>query len=106
MKTFGITDALISLAPGAEWSLTGDNYDGLTWLDKTQKQPAKKAVEAEITRLQAEYDATEYQRLRAAEYPPMEDYLDGIVKGDKAQVDAYIAACLEVKERFPKPSEK
>ena len=30
----------------------------------------------------AEREATEYQRLRAPEYPPMEMYLDGIVKGD------------------------
>lgn len=103
MKTFGIVDALVTLAPGAEWSLTGDEYAGLNWLDQTQKQPTKKAVEAEIARLQAEYDALEYQRLRAAEYPPMADYLDGVVKGDQAQVDAYIAACLAVKAKYPKP---
>ena len=47
--------------------------------------------------------ATEYQRQRAAEYPPMTDYLDGIVKGDQAQVQAYIDACLAVKAKYPKP---
>lgn len=41
--------------------------------------------------------------LRAREYPPMSDYLDGIVKGDKAQVDKYIADCLAVKAKYPKP---
>lgn len=41
--------------------------------------------------------------LRAAEYPPMSDYLDGIVKGDQAQVDKYIADCLAVKAKYPKP---
>jgi len=40
---------------------------------------------------------------RAAEYPPMADYLDGIVKGDDAQVQAYIDACLAVKAKYPKP---
>lgn len=103
MKTFSIVDALISLTPGAEWSLTGDNYDGLNWLDETQTQPTKKAVEAEIKRLQAEYDAAEYQRLRAAEYPSINDYIDGVVKGDDEQVAAYIAACLAVKAKYPKP---
>lgn len=49
--------------------------------------------------------ATEYQRLRAAEYPPMADYIDGIVKGDAAQVQAYIDACLAVKLKYPKPTE-
>lgn len=48
-------------------------------------------------------DPLEYQRLRAAEYPPMSDYIDGIVKGDQAQVQAYIDACLAVKAKYPKP---
>lgn len=43
-----------------------------------------------------------YAQNRAAEYPPMTDYLDGIVKGDTAQVDTYIAACLAVKAKYPK----
>ena len=47
--------------------------------------------------------ATEYQRQRAAEYPPMVDYIDGIVKGDTAQVQTYIDACLAVKAKYPKP---
>jgi hypothetical protein len=52
---------------------------------------------------QVELAKTEYQRQRAAEYPPMADYLDGIVKGDQAQVQAYIDACLAVKAKYPKP---
>ena len=43
-----------------------------------------------------------YQQLRAAEYPPMSDYLDAIVKGDKNQQKAYIEACLAVKLKYPK----
>lgn len=46
---------------------------------------------------------TDYREKRAAEYPPMTDYLDGIVKGDQAQVQAYIEACLAVKTKYPKP---
>jgi len=45
-----------------------------------------------------------YNRDRAAAYPPITDYLDGIVKGDAAQVKAYIDACLAVKAKFPKPT--
>ena len=44
-----------------------------------------------------------YMELRAREYPPMADYLDGIVKGDQAQIDKYIADCLAVKAKYPKP---
>ena len=43
-----------------------------------------------------------YAQKRVAEYPPMTDYIDGIVKGDQAQVDAYVAACLAVKAKYPK----
>jgi len=53
----------------------------------------------------AEVQKIQYQQDRAAAYPPMADYLDGIVKGDQAQIDAYVAACLAVKAQFPKPTE-
>jgi hypothetical protein len=102
-RTFGIVEALSSLAPGAQWSLNGDDYAGLDWLDEEQTQPTEAECLAEAAKLQAAYDALEYQRLRAPEYPAITDYLDGIAKGDKAQVDAYIAACLAVKAKYPKP---
>jgi len=44
-----------------------------------------------------------YAEKRAAEYPPITDYVDGVVKGDAAQVQAYIDACLAVKAKYPKP---
>jgi len=43
-----------------------------------------------------------YKAKREAEYPPYTDYLDGIVKGDNAQVQAYIDACNAVKHKYPK----
>ena len=45
----------------------------------------------------------EYNALRKNEYPPFTDYLDGVVKGDQTQIDAYIAACQAVKNKYPKP---
>lgn len=47
--------------------------------------------------------AMTYAERRAAEYPPYTDYLDGIVKNDSAQIEAYVAACLAVKAKYPKP---
>ena len=44
-----------------------------------------------------------YAEKRAREYPPITDYLDGLVKGDQAQIDKYIADCKAVKEKYPKP---
>jgi hypothetical protein len=43
-----------------------------------------------------------YAQKRAAEYPPATDYLDGVVKGDQAQIDKYIADCQAIKAKYPK----
>ena len=52
--------------------------------------------------VQAYVDAHAYIAKRAAEYPSITDYIDGVVKGDQAQIQAYIDACLAVKARHPK----
>ena len=54
------------------------------------------------TAVQAYVDAHAYIAKRAAEFPPITDYIDGVVKGDQAQIDKYIADCLAVKAKFPK----
>jgi len=52
--------------------------------------------------VQAYIDAHAYIAKRQAEYPPMADYLDGITKGDQAQINKYIADCQAVKAKYPK----
>jgi hypothetical protein len=55
-----------------------------------------------------EVQANEIERLnlvklnRANEYPDFKEYLDGIVKGDDAQIQKYINDCLAVKAKYPK----
>lgn len=102
-RTFDFSHALVSLRPGAQWVFRGDTYDGIEWLDESQELPTEEELTAEVERLRAEYDAAEYRRLRALEYPDFRDYLDGLVKGDQDQIDAYINACLAVKAKYPKP---
>jgi len=46
--------------------------------------------------VQAYIDSHAYIAKRQAEYPPMTDYLDGIAKGDQAQINKYIAVCQAV----------
>jgi hypothetical protein len=60
-------------------------------------------VEIDLATVNAWVDPEAYKSKRAAEYPNFTDYLDGIVKGDQAQIDAYIAACQAVKTKYPKP---
>ena len=59
-------------------------------------------VEIDLTVVNAWQDPDAYKFARAREYPPYTDYLDGIVKGDNTQVQAYIDACLAVKNKYPK----
>lgn len=51
---------------------------------------------------QAAFDGLTYSEKRASEYPPVTDYIDGVVKGDQTQIDKYIADCLAVKAKYPK----
>ena len=46
--------------------------------------------------------AYDYAKRRLLEYPPVADYIDGVVKGDQAQIDKYIADCQAVKAKYPK----
>lgn len=48
------------------------------------------------------YLKSDYAKLRRAEYPDFREYLDGVVKGNQAQIQAYIDACQAVKAKYPK----
>jgi hypothetical protein len=97
----GILDkAIKSLSP--ESNFTTDGKKITQWISTEIAQPTEAEIQAEITRLQAEELANSYKSKRAAEYPDFRDYLDGIVKGDQAQVQAYIDACNAVKSKYPK----
>lgn len=92
------SQALLSLRPGAEWVLRGDE---LEWLDTKQTRPTDAEIAAEVTRLQAEYDAKEYARKRAPEYPPIGDQLDALFKAGVFPAD--MAAKIQaVKDKYPK----
>ena len=47
----------------------------------------------------------DYRRRRAMEYPALTELADALVherNGDPTKLEAYIKACREVKERYPK----
>jgi hypothetical protein len=94
-------NAIHSLRPTCGFGIKEDG--SVDWFEtNSQERPTDAEIDAEIVRLQAEYDAKDYQRKRKSEYPPMTDYLDGIAKGDQAQIDKYIADCQAVKVKYPK----
>jgi hypothetical protein len=69
----------------------------------SEEEAEWQALEATIATEQIEFARTQYQRDRAKEYPSINNYIDGVVKGDQAQIQAYIDACLAVKAKYPKP---
>ena len=60
-------------------------------------------TEEQIALFSAQAELNAYKGKRQQEYPPITDYIDGVVKGDQSQIDAYIAACQVVKAKYPKP---
>jgi|TARA_A100001011_G_scaffold292097_1_gene303775 hypothetical protein len=95
------SNALDSLTPNAGWSWDGKTYEGISWHpDNTDDLPTKAELDAEVTRLQTEYDNNAYQRNRAAEYPSIPDQLDDIYHNG---IDAWKATIKVTKDKYPKP---
>ena len=48
---YDITHALIALKPAAQWTLRGEDYSGLEWLDNSQTKPTETEVNSKISEL-------------------------------------------------------
>ena len=92
-----IMTAIQSLTPNAECVVRGDEIE---WLDTTQTQPTDAEIDAEVIRLQAEYDAQEYARSRQTEYPTIQECVHSILDVD---LDALQVLRQAVKDKYPKP---
>ena len=81
----------------------GETDQVLVWnTDKLGTQPSQEQLDSAWSVKVAADNAVAYKANRSAEYPDFRDYLDGVVKGDQVQVQAYIDACLAVKAKYPK----
>ncbi len=94
--TFTRFDAISSLVGG---QLAG-NDDGtkVNYIDK-QTPPSDAEIDAELKRLEDEYEANEYQRSRALEYPSIVDQLDEIYHNG---INAWKAVIKKTKDKYPK----
>ncbi len=90
-------EAIQSLQPTASFS----EKDGvITWIDASVTQPSDSEIQAEITRLQNEYDSKAYSRDRATAYasiPDQRDYIyhNGVEKWKENMI-------LPIKTKYPK----
>ena len=102
MRTFNKIDAILSLFPTAQIIA----IDGVVeWINPSKAPITDKQIQDEISRLQAEYDAKQYQRQRVKEYPPLAELADAIywqTEGDETKMTAYLAKVEAVKQKYPK----
>ena len=92
-------DAILSLEPNAEVTLIGDEI--VTWHSEDITQPTDEAIATEQARLQAEYDAKEWERNRVSEYPTVDDCIHALLDGGDTLTDLQ-AQRQAVKDKYPK----
>ena len=96
-------DAILSLEPNAEVTLVGDEIT--EWHSENITQPTDEAIATEQARLQAEYDAKQYQRDRV--YPQLGEQFDklwhDINNGTLDETGEFFTALKQVKDDNPKP---
>jgi hypothetical protein len=88
-------DAVVSLVGGT----LNQKADGIIYYVDGQTPPSDEEIDAEVIRLQAEYDSNEYQRSRATEYPTWQDQLDDIFHNG---IDGWKATIQVTKDKYPK----
>jgi hypothetical protein len=102
MKHHRLSEALLNLRPGAQFSITDDNFARVEVYDATVL-PSVDEMQAELDRLDVEFVGTAYRRARAEAYASWGDQLDmqfhDLVDGTTTWRD-HVAA---VKAAHPKP---
>ena len=96
-------DAIFSLVPGAEVVIRGEQVE---WYNPSVAPVTEEQIATELARLQADYEAKEYQRKRVLEYPSIGDQLDmlwhAIDNGTLNKTSDFYTAIKAVKDAHPK----
>ena len=95
-------EAVASLNPDAQVKMVGNDLESciITILNDAP-EISKADIQAEMDRLQVEYDAQDYARKRKAEYPSVQDLVVALYDtDDKTAIDEKRA---EIKLKYPKP---
>ena len=93
-----ITKAILKINPNAQVTVNADDINQITWLNGTTPI-SKNEIIAKQAELQAEYEAKQYQRDRAKEYPSMADQLDDIFHNG---IDGWRTSIQTIKDKYPK----
>ena len=93
-----ICSAILAINPSAEVSINNDSFDEITWHNGTA-EISKADIVAKQAELKTAYDAKEYQRKRAKEYPSMADQLDDLYHNG---IDGWKTTIKVTKDKYPK----
>ena len=95
-----IEQAILKINPKAEFSVSENNINQITWHEGTTPIPVAD-IEAKMTELQAEYDAEEWKRNRQAEYPKIEDCIHALLDGGET-LENLQTLRQTIKTKYPK----
>jgi len=94
-----IIKAILQLNSNAQVTVLDNDIDRIKWSDGNPTNITKEQILTKQTELQAEYDAKQYQRNRAEEYPSIVDQLDDIYHNG---IDGWKATIKTTKDKYPK----
>ena len=97
-----IPTVLTSKYSGTEWTLSGDDYTGLTWHSDTPK-PTKKALEALWPQVEYETAYARVEQARQSEYQATTDPLFFEFQRGDVTEQAWLDAVQAVKDANPYP---
>ena len=97
-----IANILTDKYPDTIWTLDGDDYEGLEWLDDSPK-PTKKALEAAWPEVQHARAVREVERARAAAYRETADPLYFQWQRGEVSEQQWLDAVQAVKDAHPYP---
>jgi len=86
---------------GKEWTLVGNDYDGLEWRDASPK-PTKEELDSQWGSASAIKAAEQAERNRKAAYISEADPLFFKAQRGEATMEEWQAKVQEIKTRFPK----
>ena len=95
---YDICSAIVAINPQAQCSVMSEDYEHISWLGGTAVI-SKEDIVAKQAELKTAYDAKEYQRKRALEYPSINDQLDDLYHNG---IDGWKATIKVTKDKFPK----
>mgnify|MGYP003133219424 FL=1 len=93
-----IEKAILAINPDAKFIVINNDIDKIEWTEGTTPI-AKDEIQTKVNELQADYDAKEYQRKRALEYPSIVDQLDDIYHNG---IDGWKTTIKATKDKYPK----